>query len=148
MNFHRKKFLLLFIVISHCLCAILMKTPQEKTPERFRRITIETNDKVQLQVNRYENGGRTVVVIAHGFMQSNDTKTFRKIAESFLPEFDVISIDFRGHGKSGGRFYLTAKETGDLISVLNYAKARYERIGVIGFSLGEPYRFLLAARQS
>jgi fermentation-respiration switch protein FrsA (DUF1100 family) len=46
-------------------------------------------------------------------------------------------FDFRGHVKSGGVFIWTAHEQKDLRAIIAYAKdSHYEKIGVIGFSLG------------
>ncbi len=49
---------------------------------------------------------------------------------------DVICVDFRGHGRSGGRFTFLASENTDLLAVLAFAREHYQRISVIGFSLG------------
>jgi pimeloyl-ACP methyl ester carboxylesterase len=46
-------------------------------------------------------------------------------------------FDFRGHGKSSDVFTWTALEQKDLQAITAYAKKNnYEKIGVIGFSLG------------
>jgi pimeloyl-ACP methyl ester carboxylesterase len=45
-------------------------------------------------------------------------------------------MDFRGHGRSSGLYTFSAQEGADLDAVLDWARARYARIGVLGFSLG------------
>ncbi len=112
----------------------------------FENIEICTTDGICLQANHYVRGNSKVIIVAHGFYQNKDTKIFRSIAESFLPDFDVISIDFRGHGKSKGFFTLGAKEAEDLICFLKFAHARYKKIGVIGFSLGAATSIIAAGQ--
>jgi len=59
------------------------------------------------------------------------------MADAFSKEYDVIALDFRGHGKSDGVFTWTAHEQKDLRAIIAYAKEnKYAKIGVIGFSLG------------
>ncbi len=77
-----------------------------------------------------------VVIIAPGFFTSKDTKTYKRIAGDLKNDFDVIAMDFRGHGKSEGFYTYSAKEKEDLKAVIDYAKSHYKKIGVIGFSYG------------
>ena len=58
----------------------------------------------------------------------------------------MIAFDFRGHGKSGGLFYWTSKEFLDLQTVLEYAKKQYQKISVIGFSLGAATTLITASK--
>ncbi len=76
------------------------------------------------------------MVICPGFFQSKETPTFRRLAEVLAQEHDVIAMDFRGHGRSGGLYTFSALEGADLEAVLRFAQARYEHIALIGFSLG------------
>lgn len=99
--------------------------------------TLTTDDNHTIACNHYKKGRQEVIVIAHGFYNNKDTILFKNIAELFAEHFDVLSFDFRGHGKSTGFFSWTAREVYDLRSVIHHAKAeRYKKIGVIGFSLG------------
>ena len=76
------------------------------------------------------------VIICPGFFQSKDTPTFRCLAATLAVEHDVVAMDFRGHGASGGRYTFSARESADLDAVLDWVAARYARIGILGFSLG------------
>jgi pimeloyl-ACP methyl ester carboxylesterase len=61
----------------------------------------------------------------------------RKTVELLSLTYDVIIFDFRGHGKSGGRYTWSAKEPLDLDVILNYARScGYKHIGIVAFSLG------------
>ncbi|MFH0754225.1 MAG: alpha/beta fold hydrolase [Candidatus Omnitrophota bacterium] len=96
-----------------------------------------TEDGKRIAYSHLKGGFSKVVIMAHGFYSSKDTDLFRGIASAFSKGYDVISFDFRGHGKSSHVFTWTAHEQKDLRAVIAYAKeCCYEKIGVIGFSLG------------
>ncbi len=79
---------------------------------------------------------QAVIIVAPGFFQSKETKTFKRLEKDLMKDMDVISMDFRGHGKSSGAYTFTAKEKEDMKVVIDFAKHHYERIGVLGFSYG------------
>ena len=107
------------------------------TGERQPDGSVMTEDGEHIALIHIKGGFSKVVVIAHGFYNNKDTFLFRGITEAFSKEYDVIVFDFRGHGKSSGRFSWTAHEQKDLRAITAYAKDNhYEKIGVIGFSLG------------
>jgi 1,2-diacylglycerol 3-alpha-glucosyltransferase len=98
---------------------------------------VMTEDKKRIAFSHIKGGFSKVVIIAHGIYNNKDTALFRKMADAFSKEYDVITFDFRGHGKSGDVFTWTALEQKDLQAVIAYAKENnYAKIGVIGFSLG------------
>ena len=100
-------------------------------------ITLMTQDNHAIALNHFERGFEEIIILAHGYRNNKDVFLFQKMAERFAREFDVISFDFRGHGKSDGRFTWTAQEDKDLRAIVTYAQDfGYEKIGVIGFSLG------------
>ena len=70
-------------------------------------------------------------------VKRNYVKAFCEISEMFAKNFDVISFDFRGHGKSGGMFTFTARELMDIDAVIRFVrKSKYKKIYLAGFSLG------------
>lgn len=77
-----------------------------------------------------------VIIVAPGFFQSKDTKTFQEMQKDIEKFFGVISMDFRGHGKSGGWFSFSALEKEDLKAVIDYARLHHKKVGVLGFSYG------------
>ncbi len=95
-----------------------------------------TQDKQKISYTHYNFGHKEAVIIAHGFFNSQDAVLLKKLKDGLIDTYDVIMFDFRGHGKSSGVFHWTSKENFDLEAVLDYTKTRYERIGLIGFSLG------------
>ena len=92
---------------------------------------------VAVALDRYQADGReSALVICPGWFQSKDTPTFRRLSETLAATYDVLAMDFRGHGRSGGWYTFSARESEDLETVLRWAEGRYARLGVIGFSLG------------
>jgi len=108
-------------------------------------LTAERNIKIAL--NHYAKAGRNcVLIICPGCFMSKDAKPFLDMAEAFFKHLDVITMDFRGHGKSGGLFTFSAKEHLDLKSVIDYAKTKYTHIVLLGFSLGAATAIIYTAK--
>lgn len=118
----------------------------KRRKEKFKSLTVETTDKNKICFDHYDSGHSKVVVIAPGFFNSKQAVPMKDLAGALVDEYDVIVMDFRGHGKSSGLFYWTSKEYLDLQSVLEYAHQKYERIGVIGFSLGAATGIITASK--
>jgi len=96
-----------------------------------------TSDRIQISFDLYQESEReAVLIICPGFFQSKDTPTFHRLAEAIGVGRDVVAMDFRGHGRSGGLYTFSALEGADLEAVLDFARARYQRIGILAFSMG------------
>lgn len=102
----------------------------------MKEIKIKTKDGIKIAVNHYKNNYDTVVIIAPGWFMTKDSKSFKELSEVFAEKSDVISMDFRGHGKSSGFYTFTSKELEDMEAVIEYANKFYKKIYLIGFSLG------------
>ena len=98
--------------------------------------TLLTADKHKVAYHHYRNGHNQVVIIAHGFYNSKEAILLQKLKNNLLDSYDVFMFDFRGHGKSSGLYSWTSKEERDLEAVFDYLKGRYEKTGMIAFSLG------------
>ena len=104
-----------------------------------RRVTttVTTADGIRLSLDCYGAGAHeTAVIICPGFFQSKDTATFRRMSSTLAVGRDVVGMDFRGHGRSRGLYTFSARERADLEAVLTWAQARYQQLGIIGFSMG------------
>lgn len=99
-------------------------------------IFLKTEDKVKIAINHHITGHDEVLIIAHGWFMTKDSSYFRDMANVFSRNFDVISMDFRGHGKSSGFYTFTSKEPLDMKAVVDYAKSQYKKVYLLGFSLG------------
>lgn len=102
----------------------------------MKELLLKTDDGIDISVNHYNNGFEYAIIICPGFMMYKDSKPFLRLSSRLSVDFDIIVMDFRGHGKSKGRYTFTSRENLDLRAVLDYAKKIYKSIGVIGFSLG------------
>lgn len=98
--------------------------------------TLSTPDGTIISYTHYVNNHRFAVVSAHGFYDSKESALSKKLEKALITDYDVLLFDFRGHGKSSGVFTWTSKETEDLETALDYIKGRYDKIGLIGFSMG------------
>ena len=107
---------------------------------------IKTSDNTKIALNLYKNGNDSAIIIVHGWFMSKDSAPFKNLAQMLCENFDIISMDCRGHGKSSGKFTFTIKEQSDLHTVVKYAKKYYKRIFLLGFSLGGALVLLHAAR--
>ena len=109
---------------------------------------VVTQDGKKIYFDHYQNNHPKVVLLAHGFYNSKKAVLFKDMARGLLDAYDVIVMDFRGHGQSEGFFDWTAKEYLDVEAVLAYAHQHYERIGVVGFSLGAASSLIAASRSN
>lgn len=102
----------------------------------MQQLFAKTADNVKIAFNLYNTGHKSVVIICPGWFMTKDSKAFSKLAEDLSEKYDVIAMDFRGHGKSGGLYTFTSKELLDLDAVVEFARKNYEKINLAGFSLG------------
>lgn len=98
--------------------------------------TLTTLDKQKIAYTHYNAGHQELIIIAPGFFNSKDSLLIKKLKDDLIDKYDVLIFDFRGHGKSSGSYTWTSKENSDLEAVLDYAKAKYQKIGIISFSFG------------
>jgi alpha-beta hydrolase superfamily lysophospholipase len=88
------------------------------------------------------------VILCPGFFQSRRTPTLQRLAGVLAQYCSVLSMDFRGHGDSGGTYTFSASEAQDLEAVYRWAQQRYEKVGLLGFSLGAATAINMAAKTS
>ncbi len=104
-------------------------------------------DRQRIFYDHYKAGHDKVAVIAHGFFNSKDSVLIKNMVVELAEFIDVITFDFRGHGQSEGLFYWTSKEYLDLEAVLKAANVKYQKTGLIGFSLGAATSIITLARK-
>ena len=110
-----------------------------KRSNTMQELFLTTADNIKIAINHYKQNNNSVVIICPGWFMTKDSRPFRRLSFDFCKKYDVISMDFRGHGKSGGFYTFTSKECLDLDVVVNYAinsGLNYKKIYLCGFSLG------------
>ena len=112
----------------------------------MQEVFLKTLDNIKIAINHYSTNRNSVIIIAPGWFMTKDSKIFKKMSKDLFKTFDIISMDFRGTGKSGSFYTFSAKEEQDLNCVINYAKTRYEKIFVLGFSLGGALSIISGAK--
>ena len=108
-----------------------------------------TKDKIAIFYDQYKRGSDSVIIVCPGFFNSKDNRWMRSTVELLSSTYDVIIFDFRGHGKSGGKYTWSAKEDMDVDAVVSYAANQgYRHIGIVAFSLGAAAAINTAATRS
>jgi pimeloyl-ACP methyl ester carboxylesterase len=99
--------------------------------------TIVTNDGVPIDAVHLPGDESLGIVLAHGFTQNWQRPGVWKVATRLARFGGVVTFDFRGHGRSGGRSTLGDKEIADVdVTVAYVRELGYQRIVTIGFSMG------------
>jgi len=140
----RKKLGLLVSISILCIgvipLLILTFIPELKNLYTIEPLGLETEDGVYISAFKYTPKGEKShggIVVGHGFFGSKLNMQPLSI-ELVKRGFTVISIDFRGHGASGGRFQrskliLDLKAAADY---LEYNLPYINELGLVGHSLG------------
>ena len=102
-----------------------------------KKVILTTDDKVRIPINHYNSSKRNIALIICPSCDLNkDTSILESLSEEFFEFIDVITMNFRGHSKKTRKFTFTGKEVKDLKAVITYAKSKYSKVLVLGFSLG------------
>ena len=87
-----------------------------------KEIFLKTSDGIKIAINLYSKARDSVVIICPGWFMTKDSAIFKKISEDLFKNLDVITMDFRGSGRSRGFYTFSSKEPLDLYCVISYAK--------------------------
>lgn len=106
-----------------------------------------TDDGVRIEAHHDPGPDRLAVVVAHGLTGSWRRPAVRRAARALTRVGGVVSFDFRGHGRSGGRSTVGDREVHDLAAAVEWArKLGYQRVAIVGFSMGAAVALRYAAR--
>ncbi|MBQ8458600.1 alpha/beta fold hydrolase [bacterium] len=112
-----------------------------------KEIVLKAKDNTNIAINYYKQSFDEIVIIAPGWCMTKDSNAFCQISEMFSKFADVITLDFRGHGKSAGMYTFTAVELLDMDCVIRFArKNKYKKIHLAGFSLGGAMALIYASK--
>jgi pimeloyl-ACP methyl ester carboxylesterase len=110
-----------------------------------RSETFPTRDGVRLRLTRFGRGRREAVLVVPGIFMHRQSVEIRLVADRLARAWDVVTLDVRGHGDSGGLFTWGRREPDDLAEVAGALRREYARLGVVGFSFGGYHAAVAAA---
>jgi pimeloyl-ACP methyl ester carboxylesterase len=122
----------------------------ESTPDelgrRWEALSFSSPDGVPLSAWLLPNASTTAaVIVLHGF--GGNKGTMINVIEMLAGDFNVLALDVRGHGESGGAW--TSVGHFERLDVVAGAEQLYERglgpIGALGISMGGAIALLAAA---
>lgn len=123
-------------------------------PSRRRRsltaaeeVEARSSDGVPLRGLRVPGPAGMTFVIAHGMSHSTVKPATRRVIDALAGHGSVLALDFRGHGRSGGRSSVGRDEPLDLAAAIGAARdhAPDDRLVTVGFSMGGAVALLQAA---
>lgn len=102
-----------------------------------RRHWLETADHVRLHLLELPRPGEDAVLLLPGFHRRAETPTHLSMAQRLAGRAATYSLDFRGHGRSEGRYAFGIREEEDVLAALRFLRAAgRKRIFVVGLSMG------------
>lgn len=113
-----------------------MKIGKKPFEERW----FKTRDGVDIAANFYRGnkGGGRLIILAPGFGKYKDAPPMGELCGELSQYGDVLCVDFRGVGKSQGRYGFGAREHYDLEVLLKWGRKYRQRI-LVGLSMGSYY---------
>jgi pimeloyl-ACP methyl ester carboxylesterase len=108
--------------------------------------SFRAGDGTHIAWNRLRTGSGRLIVVSPGIFMDRTGPEHRLVAERLSEQFDVLTLDTRGHGDSGGAFTFGVREPGDLAALVRGVGPEYERVGGLGFSFGGFHTIVAAAR--
>lgn len=129
-----------------------MRIESGRTPEKyklpFEKVKLTTTDDVSIDgwFIPAPVPQKPALLILHGYPAEKGDLLFR--ASRLHPDFNILLIDFRYFGESGGTHTTFGfKERLDVEAALLFLESRgFEKVGVFGFSLGGATAILQAAQ--
>jgi pimeloyl-ACP methyl ester carboxylesterase len=107
--------------------------------------TLRTRDGVSLRLSRLGSGQRDAILVVPGIFMHRDSQEHRLLAARLSPLADVVTMDVRGHGDSGGAFSFGAREPEDVAEVEAFLRRDHDRVLGLGFSFGGFHTCVAAA---
>jgi predicted alpha/beta-fold hydrolase len=105
----------------------------------FERERLELQDGDFLDLDWMKGGSKRLAILTHGLEGNSDAAYVRGMAEALSGVgWDILAWNFRGCGREPNRLarFYHSGETGDITAVVRHGAGSYERIALIGFSLG------------
>ena len=153
------KWILALLLLGYLAIAALVYTQQERLifhpralPTDYRyewgeERAIDVGDGVTLSTVWADGPGEDVALFFHGNVGDNNRARYQARALLESPQYDVVAVDYRGFGKSGGEPTDNQQLFDDVQAVYDAVRAEYpeDRIHLVGYSLGSGMATYLAA---
>ena len=108
--------------------------------------TFRTSSGVDLRLTRWSARPSVgAVLLVPGILMHRESDEIRLLARRLARDIDVVTMDVRGHGDSGGLFTWGRREADDLAEVAAALRGTYTRLGCVGFSFGGYHAAVAAA---
>ena len=115
-------------------------TARGKSPHEVRHHRAHAADGISIAYTLWRRPARELLVLAPGFWRVRLAKENLFLVHHFLRRgYDVVTLDFRGHGDSGGGYAFGVSEVHDFRAVIDELvgpRRLYERFAVVGLSMG------------
>lgn len=101
------------------------------------KLTMPTVDKEWIVGKYYTSEHKSIIIVLNDTSENIHLKEREEFCNYLLQYFDVLNMDFRGHGDSSGDFTGGNVEILDLQAALQFIEPKkYDHIGVIGYGFG------------
>jgi pimeloyl-ACP methyl ester carboxylesterase len=111
--------------------------------------SFRTSGGVVLRFTRWPSetpgGHGRAVLLLPGIFMHREGDEIRLLARRLAQDRDVITLDVRGHGDSGGFFTWGRREADDVAEVAAALRREYPRLGCLGLSFGGYHAAVAAA---
>lgn len=134
-----KNLLVLFYIIILLASIVSCNTCAQSAGADCNRIPllIRTIDNVLLRGDVFRSSNDKVIIYCHRLLRDAGGEEVERLVQMFSAEYDVISINFRGHASSFGSSNGGGREILDIRAAVSYAKnSGYRFIAVIGAGMG------------
>ncbi len=114
-------------------------TPISAAKLTLSHLEVSTSDGVQLHGVHVAVSPRRelAVVVSHGFTHGVARRPTRRLLAALAVHADVVALDFRGHGDSGGRCTVGDAERLDTDAAVGWARrVGYPKVASLGLSMG------------
>jgi pimeloyl-ACP methyl ester carboxylesterase len=118
----------------------MTRASRKPAPSETLHRRAQASDGVSIAYTLWRRPARELIVLAPGFWRVRLGRENLFLATHFLRRgYDVVTLDFRGHGDSGGGYAFGLSEHGDFLAVIDElvgAGRLYPRFSVLGLSMG------------
>jgi pimeloyl-ACP methyl ester carboxylesterase len=109
-------------------------------------LRLEDASGVPIAGTFHDRGRSSGVVVVHGIVGSRRMPELQTVVEALAERHDVLSIDVRGHGDTGGRFTWGREEWRQVDAAARFLREAGRSAAAVGFSFGGYHAARAAAR--